>query len=120
MPHVNPHIFIGTLLVAICSTASAQRLSERELKEVRGATVSSCFKTQRAQPINSIFDDKTIRNHCSCQANIIFNESLTVEELHTSIKIQQTRGVEFMLNYLLKGKDPNDVAVECANKAMGK
>lgn len=102
--------------IIVGSISHAQMLSNKEMNELKGGTISSCYRTQRAAPINSILSDAHISRYCTCIANKIFNRRLSVNEVQTAVKIQQTRGNDAMLNYFLNGRDIYQMVEECSTQ----
>ncbi len=89
-----------------------------ELKDVRGATVASCFTTQRATQINSMISDAQIRLYCSCYAENLITPSTTIQDIQYANKLQQSSGNEAMLKVFLKGRDLYAIGNSCSAQAL--
>jgi len=107
-----------TYFVFLCMSVNAQPLGPKELKDVRGATVASCFTSQRATPINSIMSDIQIRLYCSCYAENLIAPSTTIQDLQYAYKLQQSSGNEAMLKVFLKGRDLYAIGNSCTAQAL--
>ena len=94
----------------------AQTLSARELEQVRGSTVSSCFRTQRSSALNDIISDSMLTNYCRCYAEVLFPPHLTVEEMRSAVRILQRSGTQAFLDFILKGRDLYEISENCANR----
>ena len=110
--------FIATYFIFICMNVNAQPLGPKELKDVRGATVASCFTSQRAAPINSIMSDTQIRLYCSCYAEQLIPPSTTIQDLHYAYKLQKSSGYEAMLKAFLKGRDLYAIGNSCTAQTL--
>ena len=106
------------IYVSLCGSLQAQTLSTNELNSIRNSTVSSCFRTQKASPLNAGISDWMLTDYCSCYARVIFPNHITVEEITNAMRILQTRGNAAYLDFLLKGRDVNEISENCINQVM--
>jgi hypothetical protein len=96
----------------------AQTLSARDLEQVRGAAVSSCFRTQRSSTLNNSLSDSVLINYCKCYAEAVFPSYLTVEEMGSAIRILRRSGNQAYIDFLLKGRDLYEISENCANRSL--
>lgn len=96
----------------------AQTLSARDLEQVRGSTVSNCFRNQRSSVLNNSFSDSMLINYCRCYAEALFPSHLTVEEMGSAIGILRRSGNQAYLDFLLKGRDLYEISENCANRSL--
>jgi hypothetical protein len=113
---MNKNLFLIIVYFAIHSIpiANAQTLTNKEMQDIKGFTISSCYRTQRAANVNSHIPDAKIRNYCTCFTNKLFERTLTVNEFRTAKRIQQSRGNDAMMSYLLNGRDIYEIAEACS------
>lgn len=106
------------IYVSLYGSLQAQTLSTNELNSIRNSTISSCFRTQKASPLNAGFSDRMLTEYCSCYARVIFPNHTTVEEIVNAMRILQNRGTAAYLDFLLKGRDVNEISENCIKQAM--
>jgi len=107
---------IQILLGFLMSNPHAQTLSKKELDDLKGFTISSCFRSQRASPINRDIKDSQIKDYCSCYANTIFPAHTSIDEVRNGLTIQRKHGDKAMLDYFLKGRDLYEISENCINR----
>jgi hypothetical protein len=106
------------LLPCFISTAIAQVLSPKEMKDLKGSISASCFTSQRSAPINKIATDNQIRYYCTCYADEIILPNTTVQDFHRALEALQRSGTDAMLNVLLKGRNIHAVGNSCSAQAF--
>lgn len=109
--------FLSTFFYTIDPLA-ARTLNQRELEQVRGSTESACFRTQKSSALNRTLSDSQILDYCRCYASTLYPAHMTIEELNSGISILQRSGKQAFLDFVLKGRDINEIAENCANRAI--
>ena len=104
----------------LACTVSAQPLSSKELKDLRGSTEASCFATQRGSALSKSFTDQQIHGYCNCYSNELFLESFTVKDMIKMNDLLLKQGAEApgLLELALKGRDMYSIANACALKMI--
>lgn len=96
----------------------AQVLGDKELRDLRGATASSCYTSQRSASVNSVVSNNQLHWYCNCYAETLIKNDTTVQELHRAIKIGSIQGNQAMLEVFLKGRDLYTIGNDCGAKAL--
>lgn len=107
-----------SILILSAGNLYAQSLTKKELDDLRGSTISSCFRAQKASAINRDIGDRVIRDYCQCYASIIFPSHTTAEEVITGLAIQRRSGDRAMLDFFLKGRDLYEISENCITSIM--
>ena len=106
------------VFLVLIANVNAQTLTKKEIDDIRGSTISSCVRTQRASSMNLDIKDKQLREYCSCYAATIFPAHITSEEVRNGIAIQRRNGDKAMLEFFLKGRDLYEISENCVNKVF--
>jgi len=106
------------LFFFITSNLFAQGLSDKELRDLRGSTSASCVTSQRSSQINSTMSDARIRYYCSCYAQELLPDNLSMATLQSALKALQKSGNEAMLNVFLNGRSLYAISNSCSAQAM--
>lgn len=106
------------LLVFFTSNVFAQGLGDKDRRDIRGSIAESCFTSQRGSQINSTMSDARIRYYCSCYAQELIPDNLSMATWQSAMKALQKSGNEAMMNVLLNGRNLHAVANSCSAQAM--
>jgi hypothetical protein len=118
--HIRNALFfiLLTALISFFDLKMAQTLTKKDLEDLRGSTISSCFRNQRASALNAVVNDDVIRKYCDCFATTIFPAHTSVTELQAALYIKLKNGDQAMLDYFLKGRDLYEIAENCSRRAI--
>jgi len=110
--------FLLIALLFSSSTAYAQTLSEKEIRDFRGSISSECYSTQRATKINNSISNAQVKYYCECYAKELIPSNFNMSVLNNAIKAKQKSGNDAMFKVILNGRDLYAIGNYCGNQAL--